>query len=333
MSQNSTRAAAASSVAPSTSRRRLGLLAAAAAAYTYLLIVFGGIVRITGSGLGCGDDWPRCHGHWIPPMSVETLIEYTHRLLAAGIFVPVLAVTLYAWRHRRDEGFGGAGGLLRPVALFLALLVVQVALGAVTVKMELPPSVTVLHFVTASSILAILLVLAVRGRMSGSLRTPETGRWARSAFIGATLGLLAITLGALTANIGAAPACQGFPLCNGSGLPAGGSLVHTHWTHRLIAYLLFLHVLGAAIAALRGSAPAAVQKAAVAALLLVIAQITIAAGMVLMHLPHPLQGLHLAAGEAVWGGLVVWTAVARRVPERLAAPMPTTAPIPVRGTA
>ncbi len=293
-------------------RRRFGVIAAGAAAYTYLLILFGGIVRITGSGLGCGDDWPRCHGRWIPPMSVETLIEYTHRLLAAGILMPVAIVALYAWRHRRDDGFAGPGGLLRPVGLFLGLLVVQIALGAITVKLELPPAVTVVHFINASAILATLLVAAVRGRTGGSLYRPGPNPWSRAALAIAALGILVVSWGALTANTGAAPACQGFPLCNGSAMPAGGSMVHTHWTHRVLAYLLFLSVLcGTGWAWLR-RAPAPVRAAATAALLVVVAQIAVAAAMVLMYLPHPLQALHLATGEAVWASLVLWAAVARR---------------------
>ena len=47
--------------------RRFSTLAWAAATATYLLIVFGAVVRITGSGMGCGDDWPLCNGHVLPP--------------------------------------------------------------------------------------------------------------------------------------------------------------------------------------------------------------------------------------------------------------------------
>ncbi len=85
-------------------RRSFGRLAVFAAAYTYALIVVGGVVRISGSGLGCGDDWPRCHGSWIPPMTVSTLIEYLHRLLAAGVVFVVGAVLVQALRGRFAKG-------------------------------------------------------------------------------------------------------------------------------------------------------------------------------------------------------------------------------------
>src|SRR5206468_9401391 len=63
--------------------KALARLGAASVALTYLHLVFGGIVRISGSGMGCGDHWPRCNGSWIPPFNDATvMIEYTHRLLA-----------------------------------------------------------------------------------------------------------------------------------------------------------------------------------------------------------------------------------------------------------
>jgi heme a synthase len=298
-------------------RRRLGLLALFAAVYTYALIVFGGIVRITGSGMGCGDDWPRCNGQWIPDFTLETLIEYTHRLLAAGIGLVVLAVFAYAIAIRRRPGLGGPGGLLRPLALGAALLVLQIVLGAVTVRLELPTEVTVAHFLTAMLFLATLLVAAVRADVFGAASAPPAGAArsrARAAAAAAVLGLIVVAFGAITANMpGAPPACQGFPLCNGALLPAATApTVHIHWAHRLFAFLLFFHVGGAAFAATRKAGSRAVKRAAVTTAALIVAQLTLAAALVLAHLPRSLQALHLAAGVAIWCALVIWATLALR---------------------
>jgi heme A synthase len=299
--------------------RRLGALTLFAAIYTYALIVFGGFVRITGSGMGCGDDWPRCNGRWIPVFTVETLIEYTHRLLAAGIGVVVLAVFAYALLHRRAPGIAGRGGVLRALLVAGVLLGVQVALGAITVRLELPTEVTVLHFMTALLFMAALLVSAVRAGTFGSPAAPAADlrnarRSANAALIAAVLGLIVVSFGAVTANTPGAPlACQGFPLCNGELVPrAQIAEVHIHWTHRLLAFLLLAHAAGATLMTrLRGASPAVV-KSATAVLLLVVTQIAVAAALVLLFLPRFLQGLHLAVGAAIWFALVVWVTLARR---------------------
>src|SRR2546428_2658906 len=76
--------------------RRFTSLAWAAAVCTYLLIVLGAVVRITGSGLGCGEHWPLCNGHLFPPLNdIGTVIEWSHRLVAGleAILDVVLAIT------------------------------------------------------------------------------------------------------------------------------------------------------------------------------------------------------------------------------------------------
>jgi heme A synthase len=299
--------------------RRYGRFALFAAIYTYLLVVFGGLVRITGSGLGCGDDWPKCNGVWIPEFTVETLIEYVHRLLGVSIGLVLIGLAWYAFRYRKHARFAGPGGLAAPAYAVLALVVAQGLLGAVTVWLELPTAVIVIHFMTALIIMALLLTGAVRagilGQGSESVDASVAGRQARAASAAVVLAFIVITFGALTANtIGAPQACQGFPLCNGALLPAGVTEVHIHWTHRLLAFLLLIHMLAAALRALRTHA--IVRRAAFGALLLVAGQIVVAAGLVLFHLPIELQVLHLAVGAAAWAGVVGWALLARAAAAR-----------------
>ena len=127
--------------------RRFTRLAWLAATCTYLLIILGAIVRITASGLGCGEHWPLCNGRLLPPLDLPTLIEYGHRLAAAAVSVLVTALAAYAWWLRRRPP-PPSTALHRPgVAAYvaLALLILQIGLGAVTVKLQLPPWTVILH--------------------------------------------------------------------------------------------------------------------------------------------------------------------------------------------
>src|SRR6266542_5603956 len=75
-------------------------LAVVASVLTILLIAIGGLVRATGSGLGC-PGWPKCFGRWVPPLEYHAVIEYSHRFTA---FVDVLAIgvlAVVAWRRFR----------------------------------------------------------------------------------------------------------------------------------------------------------------------------------------------------------------------------------------
>src|SRR5437870_1879529 len=103
--------------------RGLGI---AASAVTYLVIVLGGIVRVSGSGMGCGDHWPLCHGSLLPPLDLPTIIEYGHRLVAATAGWLFLGAAIAAWlflRARRE--------LVWLATAALGLVIVQALLGAI----------------------------------------------------------------------------------------------------------------------------------------------------------------------------------------------------------
>jgi heme a synthase len=275
---------------------RFTRLAWTAATFTYLLIILGAIVRITGSGLGCGEHWPLCNGTLLPPLDVPTMIEYGHRLAAAAVSVLVAGLAAYAWWLNRGTGNGERDLPGNSPHVALALLILQVLLGAVTVKLRLPPWTVILHLGTAMLLLATLIVIAKgrgRGRGRGSRFTPSL----RPGSLGLALGFVTVLFGALTANLGAATACLGFPLCNGQLLPAGNYLQLVQWTHRLLAYTLFGY---AWWWALRTKTRGAWYVAA-----LVTLQVAIAAAMILLALPQSLQAAHVAVGAAVWAALVI----------------------------
>ena len=261
---------------------------------TYLLIVLGAIVRITGSGMGCGDHWPLCNGGLFPSLgNLGMLIEWSHRLVAALLSVLVVALAGYAWWLRRETGLDRPG--LAAYAA-LGLLALQVAVGAVTVKLALPAWTVILHLGTAMLLLATLIVAARGPRLIPGSPRLRAGS-VRAGLVALVLGFVTVLLGALTANLGAATACLGFPLCNGHLLPDGNSLRLLQWIHRLFAYTLFGYVVWWAVRSKRGGAWA------VAAL--VTLQVVVAAAMVLLALPRPLQAMHVAIGTGVWAALVL----------------------------
>lgn len=295
---------------PDPAARRWGKLAALTAGAAFLLIVLGGWVRITGSGMGCGPDWPLCNGRLIPLMDVETFIEWSHRLFAAVLSIMVAGLAVHAWWPGRSPEWRWRRRLS---ALALALVVIQVVLGAVTVWLELPPASVILHLGTAMLLLAVLLAGATR-ELAGWRRRAADGP-AVTAWAAAGLGFGVVLLGALVANLGAAPACQGFPLCNGELFPPPGFRTHLHWGHRLSAYalVLFAPALPVMVARRRPDDRPALRASVVVALLAV-AQLGVAAAMVLQALPEGLRALHVALGAGVFGALVVTAELVRLRP-------------------
>jgi heme A synthase len=293
---------------PETVGRGLRALAVSAVAATYVLIVVGAVVRVTGSGLGCGDHWPLCNGYLIPIFDLPTLIEWSHRLAASLVSLLMLATVAVAlWKYR------SLAAVMRPLLVAGALLIWQIVLGAITVKLDLSPTVVALHLATALAYFAAMLTVAVATFRPVGLRFPTAGGHDRLGGLLLTTALAVYALvitGAFVAATGAKAVCAGWPLCNGSPFPAT-SLQVVHMFHRYMAGGVGLLVI-VAVASVFRQRPARrdLRPAAGALLALMLTQIAVGAVNVLRVFPARVNGLHIALASAMWGASVVLAVLA-----------------------
>jgi heme a synthase len=293
------------------SLKRLSL---AALVLAFAQIVFGAIVRITGSGMGCGDHWPKCNGVWFPPHDrVDLIIEISHRYIALALSIIIVALLIMAFTRRGEPGVGGPVGILRPAAIAAFLVVTAALLGAVTVKMALNPFIIAAHLTIAMSLLATLAVIFSRagGLGSNADLTGATPRTFRAAKIAVGLAIATLVMGALTANVpDAATSCGGFPWCRS--INAGGTPLIIQITHRVIAFLLFGHLWGIAAAVRKREEPRVIVVTARIAFFAAVAQVLVAAAMIEMSFPPVFRSLHQAIGTGVWLAVVALAIISAR---------------------
>jgi len=290
--------------------RRIALLATGLAIG---LITLGGVVRITGSGMGCGDHWPLCNGRLLPNLA-DTLevIEWSHRWVAAMLSAAIASLAVIAWtRHRTDPW------LRNPALIAAALLVLQVLLGAVTVKLGTAAPAVVIHLGNAMLLLAALTISVLRSGERVSGMSTDTAPMARGPLIAVALSFAVVLFGALVANYDAGLYCLGFPLCAGAVAPPVTWQGRLQWVHRLFAFLLLGHTIGLAFGSRRkrGAGVAEYSRSAWILALLVVAQIGLAASMILRLLPTSLRAAHLLVGSLIWVATLVLAFRSRRLGE------------------
>jgi len=141
----------------------LRILAYGSALSTYVLIVIGGYVVFSGSGVACGssgtDSWPLCNGQVIPTLSGPVLVEWTHRLFTLVVGLFVLGTTIIVWTRFRQER-----RILQFSTISFLVLLGQILLGMVTVKTDLNPLVSTAHLAVASALLAVVMLNAITVR-------------------------------------------------------------------------------------------------------------------------------------------------------------------------
>ncbi len=279
---------------------------------TFVLVMIGGTVRATGSGLGC-PDWPMCHGEIIPPAEKHTLIEFSHRTAASVVGFVFLGVTYFAFKTERRN----------TLVFWLAfsaglLLVAQIILGGITVKKELPPEIVAAHLGTAMAFIGVLIVTAAvslaRSQRVQALRIALNSNYTRLAMLTAAVAFVTLVLGSYISNTNAALACDGWPLCNGSAVPRGDSAVGLHWLHRVVAGLLGLLLLATIWAAFDERRGRELQRLSIAAGVVYITQALIGAANIWTELREDVVVTHLTLAAMLWCMLVAISALSYYMP-------------------
>ena len=279
--------------------------------YNVVVVLWGAMVRATGSGAGCGRHWPRCNGQVIPRSpSAETLIEFTHRATSGIALLAVVALLVMAFRRYP------AGHVVRKGAAWsMALMVTEALVGASLVLLELVGQNSsgarawwmAAHLVNTFFLLGAITLTAWWASGGAPVRVRGQGAAAALtlAAVGATL-LVGVT-GAITA-LGDTL----FPKTD-VGLRLTGA---AHFLERLrivhplaaIATGVFVVAMGAALRRLRPDAVTARLTVALAWLV----GVQLAAGTVNVALLAPvwMQIVHLLLADALWIVLVLATASA-----------------------
>ncbi|HET9014099.1 MAG TPA: heme o synthase [Thermomicrobiaceae bacterium] len=295
----------------------------------YLLIVVGGVLRVSGASLSCGTGWPWCNGALLPSLTGATTLALSHRVLA--LVVTLLSVALLVTARRESRARRLLVGLS---GLALLLVLVQAGIGALTVTSGLSPVFATAHLGLAEAYLAVLSVAAL---VTFGDQFAPLGRALGNAFTGVgRLGLAAsaavfvlLVTGGYAATSGSDGGCAQWPLCGGRLVPTGWTAADIQITHRWAAVIATVLVLALAVQARRRRPDAAaITGLTTAAAVLIVAEIFVGAASVWLTMAPWVAAAHLAVATVAWVALVLAVALDRMLP--VAAVDPAAERVPFR---
>jgi cytochrome c oxidase assembly protein subunit 15 len=276
---------------------------------TYLVITMGGIVCVTESGLGC-PDWPWCYGQIIPPMRMDAIIEYMHRLIAALTSPFIIAAAIVGWWKSRSIRW-----VSRPPAIAVAFLFAVIVFGAFAVLRGLPPVIAAVDLGLALMVLALMLTASVVAFSRHDNPALPDRLSFRSSFAKLTLWTLVavfvvLVSGVLVAHSGSIVRCLGWPLYSGRLVP-----VDLHgWLQMargLIAGVATILVVAVVVQAWRTQRrQAAILHAATVVGVLFLAETMVGALMLTRGFTVFLLVIYVATAAALWALLVVLAVLA-----------------------
>ena len=298
---------------------RLRPLAVTTAIATVVLFAIGGLVRGTGSGLGCST-WPACEpGRLFPSGTIHSLIEFSHRAVVVAVTVLTAMCAVAALRERSRRG-----AIVGPALLAFPLVLVQAWLGRIVVIHELEPWWVTAHFVTG--LLLILDVTILAASVTGRERpapVPVDRSLARLTVATAAIVGLLLLVGTYVRASGSQLAFTDWPLMDGRLVPTLGGPATAMFLHRVLAALSFLVLLWTAVRA-RIARPRdrwLVRISSVASVLFVL-QILVGAANVWTRLrPWAVVG-HVALSVLIWAAVVALATTALLASRSRALPSP-----------
>jgi heme a synthase len=310
-------------------RRRLAYLAGGLVALGWGLMTVGAFVRASQSGLGC-PDWPSCHGRLLAG-GHHAMIEEVHRWIATVLIVGVVVLAIGVFRHHRSER-----RLTGPLMAVLGLLVLQVVLGGVTVLLKNVAWTVVIHYGAAALLVAALALVTVRlacpATETGTAPVRDAFATAVNWFAGLSFALLLI--GSTVANTDSHTSCgKGFPLCNGSLLPALNhhvviNLVHRTWAGAMLVFAVCLLWRSRRD---RADAPRT-QRAVLAVVSLYLVQAMLGIVVVAVGENTAVEIVHSSVASLTWAAVATLLALTRTLPAHAEAVRERRAVIPIAPT-
>ena len=282
--------------------------------YFVAVILWGTLVRATGSGAGCGDHWPLCNGTVIQHSPrIDTIIEFTHRVTSGISFFSVVALlwwTIVATaRGHLARFFGSAAVLFTLVEAILGALLVKLGLTAQSTS-PLRPWYLALHLANT------LLLLAALTLTAHMLARTRGNTWASIRFSGVfagSIGLVVFLVVGVTGSLAALgdtlfPAASLSSALSQDFSSSGSWLLRWRWTHPAIAFLACLFLIWLLMRA--ASRHSQWNNRSLSAIVLVLLALQYVLGIfdVIWLAPTWLQVLHLLGADSLWTALIVLTA-------------------------
>jgi len=274
--------------------------------WTLGLLLLGSVVHATESSLAC-PDWPTCFGTMVPEMTGGVFWEHLHRLVAGGLILFFCGAIYLAWKERPTHSW-----VLKAAWVGLGLLLVQAALGGITVLFLLPDAVSTSHLGLAFLFLALTTVLALVSspawhRGPGPVEPIRLGL-RKGAMAAAALVFGQSVVGAAVRHTDAGVACPDVPLCLGEWIPPfSHPLVILHFGHRLLGLGALGVVLWVGhVAFWKGGSPR-VRILGAAAALMATAQVILGFLSVALHLAVVPVSLHTLLAATLLTLLVALT--------------------------